>query len=134
MNIIYSESMYVMNAHKIDTFELCDNWGFYIDIECNPITFDNAEMMRQKYKIKKMFVDNKFIKKNYRDYKGEHIETIYEEYEFHCKNNKADDILFITNSIDKKDVKNEKITAMIMKVSSTTLITILLTYFIYFVI
>jgi hypothetical protein len=51
---------------------VCDNWGFYIDIENAPPKYiDNYTLMREKYKIKNK---NKF----YTDF-----ETIYEDLEYY---------------------------------------------------
>jgi len=119
--------MYLTNADAIYKFELCDDWGFYIDIEINEFIYDNSEIIKKKYKIKNVYPYNKFKK----DYKCDHIETICEEYEYYCKKN-TDNSLGIEKYTTPERLKNEKTSILIM-VSSTTLITFALTYFVYFV-
>ena len=84
--------------------QLCDNWGFYVDIEnVTPIQKQNHEVIREKYKIKNINKYNKF--KDYDD-SIKHCETISEEYEYYYYKN----------------------------LSSTTFITAILTYYILFII
>lgn len=100
---------------------LCDNWGFYIDIESlNPVNQDNDVIMRQKYKIKKIEKCNKF--KNYEN-KINICETIYEQDVYGDEFDLYED----TDINDKKE-------SLLVKVSSTTFITVILTYFIFFLI
>jgi len=100
---------------------LCDNWGFYIDIESlNHVNQDNDEIMRRKYKAKKFENYNKF--KKYEN-KINICDTIYEENIYGGEFELYEDI----DINDKKD-------NLLVKVSSTTIITAILTYFIFFLI
>ena len=100
---------------------LCDNWGFYIDIESlNYVNQDNDEIMRKKYKAKKIEKYNKF--KIYEN-KINICETIYEENIYGDEFDHYED----TDINDKKE-------NFIVKVSSTTFITAILTYLIFFLI
>ena len=124
--------MYSINHPTIvDNFELCDDWGFYIDIESNENSYDNAEIIKKKYKIKNLYPYNKYNKFK-KDYKGDHIETICEEYEYYCKKSTDNDDASVEKYNNQECSKNEKNSILIM-VSSTTLITFILTYVIYFV-
>lgn len=126
--------MYVINAQRIETFDISDSWGFFVDIEGNQqIIEDNSEMMRKKYNIKKLFNNNKFKNTNFRDYKGVHIETINEEYEYYTKNNNYDDE-YQNESFCPNNIKKESFGDMIVTVSSTTLLTAAITYFVFFLI
>ena len=107
--------------------QLSDSWGFYVDIEnVIPIRKQNHEIIREKYKIKNINKYNKF--KNYDD-SIKHCETISEEYEYYYKNfNEIDEEN--PNIVPDKDTTK----SMLVKVSSTTFITAILTYFIFFII
>jgi hypothetical protein len=110
--------------NKYESEKLCDNWGFYIDIESlnhvNQDNQDNDEIMRKKYKAKKMKNYNKF--KKYEN-KINICETIYEEDIYGDEFELYED----TDINDKKE-------NLLVKVSSTTFITAILTYFIFFLI
>ena len=107
--------------NKYEPEILCDNWGFYIDIESlNQVNQDNDEIMRQKYKIKKLKNYNK--SKNYEN-KINICETIYEQDVYGDEFDLYED----TDINHKKD-------SLLVKVSSTTFITAILTYFIFFLI
>jgi hypothetical protein len=100
---------------------LSDDWGFYIDIESlNYVNQDNDEIIRKKYKAKRIENYNKF--KNYEN-KINICETIYEEDIYREEFELYDD----TDINNKKD-------SLLVKVSSTTFITAILTYFIFFLI
>ena len=62
----------------------------------------------------------------------EYCETIYEDYEYYCKNDSYDRINIMDNIINENNNVNgyKQITSLIVKVSSTTFITAILTYFI----
>ena len=101
--------------------KLYDDWGFYIDIESlNYVNQDNDEIIRKKYKAKRIENYNKF--KNYEN-KINICETIYEEDIYREEFELYDD----TDINNKKD-------SLLVKVSSTTFITAILTYFIFFLI
>ena len=107
------------DVYKYESNIFNDEWGFYVDIEKLPSQDNmlNHEIMREKYKIKNI---NKFNKYD--------CETICEEYEYYCKNN-------IEEKIDGLDVSNyeskeNNIKSLIVKVSSTTFITVIITYYI----
>jgi hypothetical protein len=107
--------------NKYESEKLCDNWGFYIDIESlNHVNQDNDEIMRKKYKAKKIENYNKF--KKYEN-KINICETIYEE-----------DIYGEEFELYEDTDLNDKKENLIVKVSSTTFITAILTYFIFFLI
>jgi hypothetical protein len=107
--------------NKYENEKFCDNWGFYIDIESlKPINQDNDEIIRQKYKIKKIGKYNKF--KNYEN-KINICETIYEQDVY------GDEF----EIYEDKDINSKK-ENLLVKVSSTTFITAILTYFIFFLI
>jgi hypothetical protein len=112
--------------NKYESEKICDNWGFYIDIEnLNYVNQDNDEIMRKKYKAKKIENYNKF--KNYEN-KINICETIYEQDMY------GEDIYGEEFEIYDDTYINKKKDSLIVKVSSTTFITAILTYFIFFLI
>jgi hypothetical protein len=107
--------------NKYESEKLCDNWGFYIDIESlNYVNQDNDEIIRKKYKAKRIENYNKF--KNYEN-KINICETIYEQDVY------GDEF----ELYEDKDINSKK-ESLLVKVSSTTFITAILTYFIFFLI
>jgi hypothetical protein len=94
---------------------LSENWGFYVDIENL-----NHSPNEEKYKFQNISKHNKY--KKY-DKANKYCETIYEEDEYCCKQDKCRQILGQENMSD-----------MIVNVSSTTFITAILTYVIFFII
>ena len=101
--------------------KLSDDWGFYIDIESlNYVNQDNDEIIRKKYKAKRIENYNKF--KNYEN-KINICETIYEQDVY------GDEF----ELYEDKDINSKK-ESLLVKVSSTTFITAILTYFIFFLI
>jgi hypothetical protein len=107
-----------------EPYNYCDGWGFYIDIESlSSLRKDNDDIMKEKYGIKNFNKNNRIKKYNY-------CETINEEYEYYCKNydDKNEDIF-----TENKKISDENTTSFIIRVSSTTIITAILTYFIFIV-
>jgi hypothetical protein len=101
-----------------------NDWGFYIDLEnIKHHTLINNEE----------FENNKIFKNQYNDY--EVYKEINDEYEYYTKNYEETDIYTI-NVFDKKpDFKNifykNGIKELLVRVSSTTIITAFLTYIIF---
>jgi len=94
---------------------VCDEWGFYIDIENIPPKYiDNYTLMREKYKIK-----NKF----YTDF-----ETIYEDLEYYNEVKYPQSVLYY--SYNKHNIVNSpnKIFSVIYCVVAASLLIV----FIYF--
>ena len=98
---------------------LGNGWGFYIDLEnLNPGEI-NTDVKH---------FENEFNN----DFYNEYYEDMYDEYEYYTKdlNNDKNETKDETNIITK-DKKN--ITNLIIRVSSTTFVTVALTYIILFV-
>jgi len=119
----------IKNSIKNDENDtLCDGWGFYIDIENTKLALSNNEDVKEKYK--------------FNNYKNDFCETICEEYDYYIKKKYENEIKNdIENPIEiniyvKKnvDLKVDNITTFIMKVSSTTIITLTITYIVFFLI
>jgi hypothetical protein len=71
--------MYINNIYNLDT-ELCDDWGFYVDIEkITTILPNNSEIIKEKYKIKNLKKKDKY------DNFNEIYKTIYDTYEYYYK-------------------------------------------------
>jgi len=93
-----------------------DNWGFYVDIEnANFNNYDNYKIMREKYGSNK----NKL---------NSNLECISEEYTYYLNHQiKENNIIMETkHKVDKK--------CSIVNVGSTTLLTLLITYFVFCII
>jgi hypothetical protein len=113
---------------------LVDDWGFYIDLESIQPIPNNEEKIRQKYKVKKYSIYDKY---------NEYCNDVCDEYSYYMKNNnnRDDDYSINVSMIDTnteliKDntEKNSKnVNNIIVRVSSTTIITAFLTYVIFFV-
>ena len=113
---------------------LVDDWGFYIDLESIQPIPNNEEKIRQKYKVKKYSIYDKY---------NEYCNDVCDEYSYYMKNNnnRDDDYSIDVSMIDTnteliKDntAKNSKnVNNIIVRVSSTTIITAFLTYVIFFV-
>lgn len=111
---------------SITCHNLCDDWGWYVDIETtNPICQDQVD----KAKVTNKKNTTKFIK----------LETFeedeYDYYTFNQKNSCEFDIENnnkISQSICKKKDNNNVLIINILNISSTTMITALLTYVIFF--
>jgi len=113
---------------------LVDDWGFYIDLESIQPIPNNEEKIRQKYKVKKYSIYDKY---------NEYCNDVCDEYSYYMKNNnnRDDDYSINVSMIDTnteliKDntAKNSKnVNNIIVRVSSTTIITAFLTYVIFFV-
>jgi hypothetical protein len=93
-----------------------DDWGFYVDIEnANFNNYDNYKKMREKYGLNK----NKF---------NPTLESISEEYAYYLNQQKKENDIVIETKY------NVNKTCCIVNVSSTTFITLLITYFVFCVI
>ena len=104
---------------NLNNHNFCDGWGWYIDIENNDINNNNNNM--------KINFNNKSYKKI--NYHLNRLETIEEdEYDYYK------DINEINIKNDEKKHQH-KITGngLIIKIGSTTLLTALLTYFVFFI-
>jgi hypothetical protein len=105
--------MDVINNIKNEESSDFEGWGFYIDIENqNPIISNNYEKMREKYKLAKLsdvFTEN------------------CDEYDYYVDNyNYNVEFDYKNNNISKRSFKG-----LIIKVSSTTIITVALTYIVF---
>jgi 5-methylcytosine-specific restriction endonuclease McrBC GTP-binding regulatory subunit McrB len=90
-----------------------EDWGFYVDIEnTNFNNYDNYKIMRQKYYSNK----NKFNK---------NLECISEEYDYYLNQQKNE----IDATIEPENPVNKK--CSIVSVTSTTFLTLLITYFVF---
>jgi hypothetical protein len=104
-----------------------DDWGFYIDIDNETAvkTVPNNEyIIRQKYNVKKYC-------------QGTRYDNDIDEYDYYIKNYKNDDdddcidrSIFSKNETGK--IKSNLV-SNIVRVSSTTIITVALTYVIFFI-
>lgn len=75
---------------------LCDNWGFYVDIENLPPKYnDNYTKMKEKYKIK----NNKF---------HSDFETIYENLEYNNEVKYPQKILYFNYKIKNINIVNNQ--------------------------
>jgi hypothetical protein len=93
-----------------------DDWGFYVDIEnANFNNYDNYKKMREKYGLNK----NKF---------NPNLECISEEYAYYLNQQKNEFVITIQphNQVNKK--------SSIASIGSTTFLTLLITYFVFYVI
>lgn len=103
-------------------YNLSEDWGWYIDIESmKPIYQINTEIIRNKNKNKKI---------NYNLNRLEPIEE--DEYDYYINNIKNieynKNIDFAINETDDNMKSN-----IITNYGSTTLITVLITYFVFFI-
>jgi hypothetical protein len=113
---------------------LVDDWGFYIDLESIQNMPNNEEKIRQKYKVKKYSIYDKY---------NEYCNDVCDEYSYYMKNNnnRDDDYSIDVSMIDTNtevvkdntEKKCKNVNNIIVRVSSTTIITAFLTYVIFFV-
>lgn len=113
---------------------LVDDWGFYIDLESIQNMPNNEEKIRQKYKVKKYSIYDKY---------NEYCNDVCDEYSYYMKNNnnRDDDYSIDVSMIDTNtevvkdntEKKCKNVNNIIVRVSSTTIITAFLTYLIFFV-
>jgi hypothetical protein len=113
---------------------LVDDWGFYIDLESIQNMPNNEEKIRQKYKVKKYSIYDKY---------NEYCNDVCDEYSYYMKNNnnRDDDYSIDVSMIDTNtqlikdntEKKSKNVNNIIVRVSSTTIITAFLTYVIFFV-
>ena len=94
---------------------LCDDWGWYIDTDENLFINNNVNISYKKIKC----------------YTLEKIEE--DEYDYYEKNNRDIEDLEL-DSVYEKIEKRDIVKINIYKIGSTTLITALLTYAIFFLI
>jgi hypothetical protein len=114
---------------------LVDDWGFYIDLESIQPIPNNEEKIRQKYKVKKYY--------SIYDKYNEYCNDVCDEYSYYMKNNnnRDDDYSIDVSMIDTNtelikdntEKNNKNVNNIIVRVSSTTIITAFLTYVIFFV-
>lgn len=111
---------------KLNQCNICEDWGWYVDIENNnhilPTNLD--------------FISHKPYKKI--NYHYNRLETIEEdEYDYYKKNYKDNEEIELDNCFKKQsseDKKSKDGEIFLYKIGSTTLITALLTYAIFFLI
>jgi hypothetical protein len=113
---------------------LVDDWGFYIDLESIQNMPNNEEKIRQKYKVKKYSIYDKY---------NEYCNDVCDEYSYYMKNNnnRDDDYSIDVSMIDTNtqlikdntENKSKNVNNIIVRVSSTTILTVFLTYVIFFV-
>jgi hypothetical protein len=113
---------------------LVDDWGFYIDLESIQNMPNNEEKIRQKYNVKKYSIYDKY---------NEYCNDVCDEYSYYMKNNnnRDDDYSIDVSMIDTNtevvkdntEKKCKNVNNIIVRVSSTTIITAFLTYLIFFV-
>ena len=101
-----------MNLNKQ---QLCDDWGWYVDTDENLFINNGVSMSHKKikyYTLEKLEEDEyDYYEKNNRDIEDLELDSVYEK-------------------IEKRDI----VKINIYKIGSTTLITALLTYAIFFLI
>lgn len=110
------------------TYNLCEDWGWYIDI-------DNNSSINLKFN---MIIYNTYKNKNYLKLTQIQEEKENEnendcEYEYY-KNNYKDIEDLEYNLENQKDVDKKSINIILYNICSTTIITALLTYVIFFII
>ncbi len=104
-------------------YNLSEDWGWYIDIE----------NLKPVYHIRSDFIkiQNKKLNQHYNK-----LETIIEdEYDYYLNNQKNLDDITITNNPEKTIDNNNKqyyLSKNLLNIGSTTMITALLTYVIFF--
>ena len=116
-----------MNAINYEPNHFVNDWGFYIDPE-NVIQNvpNNEEEIRKKYKVKRFYSSNN-------NYYQEDCNDICEEYNYYVKHNKYDDDIESHIQDDIKPTRKDDIKNIVVRVSSTTIITAFLSYIIFFV-
>jgi predicted RNA-binding protein Jag len=93
-----------------------EDWGFYVDIEnANFNNYDNYKIMREKYYSNK----NRF---------NQNLECISEEYDYYLNQQKNE----IDTTIELHNPENKR--CSVVNVTSTTFLTLLITYFVFCVI
>jgi len=127
--IILNNKMILKSNNNIEPERFGSDWGFYIDIDIENMKTipNNEDIIRKKYKVIKYYESNKY-------YNNENIDDI-DEYDYYIKNYKNfDDDVSIDKSIDSNDhfnkIKND-LFSDIFRVSSTTIITIAITYIVF---
>jgi hypothetical protein len=103
-------------------YNLTEDWGWYVDIEnMNPI-----------YQTRKEFIIIPHRKFNINYNKLEPIEE--DEYEYYLdKQKNLDDLLINKNDENIGDNKQNNITDNLIKFTSTTMITALVTYIVFYI-
>jgi hypothetical protein len=121
--------MILKSNNNIESERFGSDWGFYIDIDIENMKTipKNEDIIRKKYKVIKYYESNKY-------YNNENIDDI-DEYDYYIKNYKSfDDDVSIDKSIDSNDHFNKinyDLVSDIFRVSSTTIITIAITYIVF---
>ena len=114
--------MYINNNYE--NHILCDDWGFYIDIE----------NLTPSYKAIPEIVTNKYNKSRIFKTNLTNLTEIDEEYEYYKKlenEYSSENELVENEKLIKHIIKNNNTYNTIFKVSSTTIITAFLTYFVF---
>ncbi len=103
-------------------YNLSEDWGWYVDVE----------NMNPNYQTKKEFVIIPHRKFNIHYNKLEPIEE--EEYEYYLEKQKnLDDLLINKNDENIDDNKQNIVADNLIKFTSTTMITALMTYIIFYI-
>jgi hypothetical protein len=111
---------------SLASYNLSDDWGWYVDIEnINPNYQTKTDFVRMPQKRNVHFNRLETI-----------IEHQDEEYQYHFDKQKIlDDIFMIENNENiNENTENQKyITKNILKISSTTMITAVITYVLFYI-
>ena len=112
---------------NLNTYNISEDWGWYVDTESN--LFINSHNFD-------VIVNKPYKKINYHYINLDKIEEQKDEYEYYKKNYRDIEQLELDSIYIKSQVKNEKKyeEMSLYKIGSTTLISALLTYVVFFLI
>lgn len=103
-----------------NSYDLCDDWGWYVDIESTKPCFQiKTEFVKVRNKKLNQHLNN--------------LHTIIEEDEYDYYMNNQKNIETIELNMDLKKYETIKTCNMVVNIGSTTIITALLTYMLFFV-
>jgi hypothetical protein len=124
--------MVLNTKYNMDVYE--NDWGHYIDLESiknhdTNLDINNEDKIRKKYNVKRY---------NYYDLYNEYCEEVCNEYYYYTKNTIKDDDYFIDISYTDEsnyaydNIRDKNVSSFIVRVSSTTIITAVITYVVFF--
>ena len=124
--------MVLNTKYNMDVYE--NDWDHYIDLESiknydTNLDINNEDKIRKKYNVKRY---------NYYDLYNEYCEEVCDEYNYYTKNTIKDDDYSIDISYTDEsnysydNIRDKNVSSFIVRVSSTTIITAIITYVVFF--
>jgi len=123
--------MVLNTQYNMDVYE--NDWDHYIDLESiknydTNLDINNEDKIRKKYNVKRY---------NYYDLYNEYCEEVCDEYNYYTKNTIKDDhysidISYTESNYSYDNIRDKNVSSFIVRVSSTTIITAIITYVVFF--